>query len=36
MDREGDFFEMFDDHRTNSKGVDVLVRAQHNRRTKEK
>jgi len=35
MDREGDFFEMFDDHRTNSKGVEVLVRAQHNRRTKE-
>jgi len=27
MDREGDFFEMFDDQRCNSSSVDLLVRA---------
>ncbi len=31
MDREGDFFEMFDDHRCNSKNVDLIVRAKHDR-----
>jgi len=35
MDREGDFFEMFDDHRINSSDVELLVRAQHNRKTVE-
>ena len=33
MDREGDFFEMFDDQRCNSSSVDLLVRAQYNRGT---
>lgn len=33
MDREGDFFEMFDDQRCNSSGVDLLVRAKYNRGT---
>ena len=31
MDREGDFFEMFDDQRWNSKNVDLIVRAKHDR-----
>ena len=35
MDREGDFFEMFDDQRKNNPDVEVLVRAQHNRKTIE-
>ncbi len=34
MDREADFFELFDDHRQNP-CVDLLVRAQHNRSTTE-
>jgi len=33
MDREGDFFEMFDDQRCNCSSVDLLVRAQHDRKT---
>ena len=33
MDREADFFEMFDDQRRNSSSVDLLVRAKHDRRT---
>ena len=33
MDREGDFFEMFDDHRGNSENVDLIVRAKHDRKT---
>ena len=33
MDREGDFFEMFDDQRLRSKDVELLVRAQFNRKT---
>ena len=33
MDREGDFFEMFDDQRCNSSSVDLLVRAKHDRST---
>ena len=33
MDREGDFFEMFDDQRCNSSSVNLLVRAKHNRGT---
>jgi len=33
MDREGDFFEMFDDQRENSSSVNLLVRAKHNRST---
>lgn len=33
MDREGDFFEMFDDQRCNSASVDLLVRAKHDRST---
>lgn len=32
-DREADFFEMFDDQRNNSAGVDLLVRAKHDRAT---
>ncbi len=32
-DREADFFEMFDDQRNNSTGVDLLVRAKHDRAT---
>ncbi|MDP8237223.1 MAG: IS4 family transposase [Candidatus Erginobacter occultus] len=34
MDREADFFELFDEWRKNPR-VDLLVRAQHNRRTGE-
>jgi len=33
MDREGDFFEMFNDQRCNSASVDLLVRAKHDRST---
>lgn len=33
MDREADFFEMFNDKRCNSSKVDLLVRAKHDRRT---
>ncbi|MCP4259534.1 MAG: DUF4338 domain-containing protein, partial [Planctomycetes bacterium] len=33
MDREADFFEMFDDQRSNSRDVDLLVRAKHDRTT---
>lgn len=33
MDREGDFFAMFDDQRRNSASVDLLVRAKHDRNT---
>ena len=33
-DREADFFELFDEQRNNP-GVDLLVRAQHNRKIKE-
>lgn len=33
MDREGDFFELFDDQRRNSKAVDLIVRAKHDRNT---
>ena len=33
MDREADFFEIFDDQRRNSSRVDLLIRAQHNRKT---
>ena len=32
-DREADFFEMFDDQRTNSPNVELLVRAKHDRVT---
>ena len=32
-DREADFFEMFDDQRNNSPGVELLVRAKHDRAT---
>ena len=32
-DREADFFEMFDDQRNNSPGVDLLIRAKHDRAT---
>jgi len=32
-DREGDFFEMFDDQRNNSTNVELLVRAKHDRAT---
>ena len=35
MDREGDFFELFDDHRRNSSSIDLLVRAQYDRKTTE-
>ncbi|ETR68214.1 MAG: transposase [Candidatus Magnetoglobus multicellularis str. Araruama] len=35
MDREGDFFELFDEHRTNCQDVELLVRASHNRKTKD-
>jgi len=34
MDREADFFELFDEHRRNPR-VDLLVRAQYDRRTAE-
>lgn len=33
-DREADFFELFDEHRRNP-GVDLLIRAQHNRNINE-
>lgn len=33
MDREGDCFELFDEHRTNCQDVELLVRASHNRKT---
>ena len=33
MDREADFFELFDDHRTSCASIDLLVRAKHNRKT---
>ena len=33
MDREADFFEIFDDQRRNCSPVDLLIRAQHNRKT---
>jgi hypothetical protein len=33
MDREGDFFEMFDHQRCNSASVDLLIRAKHDRST---
>jgi hypothetical protein len=33
MDREADFFEIFDDQRRNCSRVDLLIRAQHNRKT---
>ncbi len=33
MDREGDFFEMFDDQRLRCKDVELLVRAMYNRKT---
>jgi hypothetical protein len=33
MDREADFFELFDEQRCSCSGVDILVRAQYNRVT---
>lgn len=33
MDREADFFEIFDEQRRKSYGVELLIRAQHNRKT---
>ena len=33
LDREADFFELFDDQRCNCSKVELLVRAQHNRST---
>jgi hypothetical protein len=33
MDREGDFFEMFDDQRCNSASVELLIRAKYDRST---
>jgi hypothetical protein len=33
MDREADFFELFDEHRRDPRRVEVLVRAQYDRRT---
>jgi len=33
MDREADFFEMFDDQRRSSNGVELLVRAKNDRKT---
>ncbi len=33
MDREADFFELFDEWRTGASRTDLLVRAKHNRRT---
>lgn len=32
MDREGDFFELFDDQRNNCENVELLVRAKHDRK----
>lgn len=36
IDREGDFFELFDDQRNKCPNIDLLVRAKHNRMTAEK
>ena len=36
LDREADFYELFDDQRCNCSKVDLLVRAQHNRSTTAK
>lgn len=36
MDREADFFELYDEQRSNCSKIDVLVRAQHNRNTSGK
>jgi Transposase DDE domain. len=33
MDREGDFFELFNEQRTNCQDIELLVRASHNRKT---
>jgi hypothetical protein len=33
MDREADFFELFDEQRDNCSGIDLLVRAKHDRKT---
>jgi hypothetical protein len=33
MDREGDYFELFDEQRSNCPNIDLLVRANHNRKT---
>jgi hypothetical protein len=33
MDREADFYELFDEHRRNCSNVDLLVRAKHDRKT---
>ena len=33
MDREADFFELFDEQRVHCRKIDVIVRAQHNRNT---
>jgi hypothetical protein len=33
MDREADFFELFDEQRSHCSGVDLLVRARHDRKT---
>lgn len=33
MDREADFFELFDEHRGNFSSIDLLVRAKYDRRT---
>ena len=33
MDRKGDFFELFDEQRLNCPEIDLLVRANHNRKT---
>jgi hypothetical protein len=33
LDREADFFELFDDQRCNCSSVDLLVRAKYDRRT---
>ncbi|MCP4268923.1 MAG: IS4 family transposase, partial [Candidatus Brocadiaceae bacterium] len=33
MDREADFFELFDEQRRNGSNVDLLVRAKHDRKT---
>ena len=35
MDREADFFELFHDHQNNSQGVELLIRAKHDRKTSE-
>lgn len=33
IDREADFFELFDDQRNNCSSIDLLVRAKHDRGT---